>query len=344
MKVLKKQYLRLADQQELLNGKVGEIVTADVIKPYLDLLDTKLDNSQVQLLVNALENKLLNGVGMDGDTLSELYDKITALKDLSSADVTGIMQALALKADENSVAQRLAEKADKIATQTALDAKADKTAMQTALDAKADESTVVERLATKADAVATAEAIATKLTETQVTAIATQKAQEVENRILDSVSIDGNSLKKLKALLDQAATMSENDKTQIVESLALKLDKTVFYSIFSEFTAKDGSTQYDVNFGNVRNFIAQYVETDELVLKSLKDATKQETAVSLQGDILGGNSKMLMIGSNFDGSIKGMGLAPFLAFVANNSDSAVAQVLKDLTTRLETIENYFEEE
>jgi hypothetical protein len=68
-------------------------------------IGSKTDSGQVQAIAqgiaNALENKILGGVGTDTDTLAELRAYVEQLQNLSEADVNGVMTAVSAKLDRS---------------------------------------------------------------------------------------------------------------------------------------------------------------------------------------------------------------------------------------------------
>ena len=159
---LKKALLPIvvAEASDLPLGTFGEYVTADTLKPYLDRLELSQTAAQVATAVAGLKTEILGGVDMSADSLAELNAKIGALQNITDADKTGLLAALALcvktadimpivngKADEVSVANRLAGKVETNDIMPLLDEKATKVELQAEFADRQSEDVRIEAIA-----------------------------------------------------------------------------------------------------------------------------------------------------------------------------------------------------
>lgn len=275
----------VAEASDLPLGTVGEFITADTLKPYLDAIATKATPVQIATAISALETKILGGVGIDADTLSELNAKVGALQNLTDADKTGILNILATCVKSVDIMPLLDAKADEQQTTAALDdrytkqevniiagAKADGQGMATELANRYVKSEVDGKLNLKAN-------VADVYNKTQIDSIAGGKAssEALEQRISDVQGEIANASTSLQNQISTkiSASQAETIATEIVNVLEAKIlggvgtDADTMKELNDKVIALQSLSSADLT--GVMAAIASKIDKSQLYTKALQN-------------------------------------------------------------------------
>ena len=251
----------VAEPSDLPLGTLGEFITADTLKPYLDRIELSQTAAQVATAVAGLKTEILGGVDMSADSLAELNAKIGALQNITDADKTGLLAALSFcvktadimpilngKAEEISVANRLASKVETNDIMPLVNARATKVELQAEYDARIAEDVRIETIAnSKARATDVANlstdiqrevtqrqqdvatlgvSISQKATPAEVTTISTALVAALRTEMLAIEGIDDVEFARLNALLAQLTALETADVTGLTALLSQKVAKS----------------------------------------------------------------------------------------------------------------------
>ena len=334
----------VAEASDLPLGSMGEFITADTLKPYLDAISSKATPSDIATAITALETKLVGTAGISVDTFGEMKAFVDSIQAIQSADKDGILATLALcvktadimpivnaKAEEISVANRLASKVETADIMPIVNAKATKIELQAEVDARLAEITRVQTIAnskTTASYVDTQIAdltngvIATKITTAQATTIAQNIADILEQKIYGGVGTEADTMAELKAMVETLQDLSEADVNGVITTLATKLDKSVYDAFIQTlYTA----TQVDTELAK---------KIDKSIFSSIFVPNESLSVANLSEDLPeanGSGSLELMIVNTLTGAVKKVKMDSFLTFISTCVDSPVFGRFEDLS-------------
>ena len=222
---LKKIHLPIvvAEASDLPLGTLGEFITADTLKPYLDQIATKSTPAQISTAVNALKAELVGTAGISVDTFGEMKTFVDSVQSLQQSDKDSILSILATcvktadimpivnaKASEQSVATRLAEKVATADIMPTLNAKATKVELQTETTTRTSEVSRVEGLV-----------IAEKSSrDHDVSNLSTDIQREVSARQQDVVNLGIDIAKKATKVELQTEVTARTTEVARVEAIA----------------------------------------------------------------------------------------------------------------------------